>query len=137
MNLGRKDVKLTEDMLSNLRIAADKGTLVPRTENNKYLAVSYKGAGGLVSDKWNMKLYSTGSVQTTDMTTLLRLCEGSMAPPDGNLGVLQIDDSGVGFPLCGVMVGVSDGTKMMTAVVNVRFFKKGMFETKKYRTCPS
>jgi len=125
-------VKLSQEMLGNLERAAQKGIIVARTENNRYLDVSYKGTDGLVSSKWNVKVYSTGTVATTDEGTLLSLCEQSLEAPDSNLKVLQIDDSGWGFPLCGVMVGVSDGKRMMTAVVDVRWFKKGLFETKGY-----
>lgn len=47
------------------KCAAD-GHIIPRSENNKYLKVSYKGAGKLLSDKWNVKIYSTGTINTTD-----------------------------------------------------------------------
>jgi len=125
-------MKLTPDMLGNLKAACAKGLIVPRTENNKYLDVSYKGAGGLVSEKWNVKVYSSGSVVTTDSVTLQNLCDGSISPPDDRLRVIQIDDSGWGFPLCGVMVGVSDGERMMTAVVDVKWFREPLFGTKGY-----
>lgn len=125
-------MKLTSEMRRNLKTAHKNGLIVPRTENNKYLDISYKGTGGFVSEKWNVKVYTTGSVQTTDSETLRALCAGALLPPDESLRLLQIDDSGWGFPLCGVMVGVSDGTSMMTAVVDVKWFRAGIFESKKY-----
>jgi hypothetical protein len=119
-------------MEAALAAHATKGLLVPRTENNKYLKVSYRGAGKEIPATWNVKVYSSGAVVTTDETTLKMLSDGSYSLPDRRLKVLQVDDSGWGFPLCGVMVGVSDGSEIMTAVVDVRWFKKGVFESKDY-----
>ncbi|MBN1561339.1 hypothetical protein JW998_13885, partial [candidate division KSB1 bacterium] len=54
-------------------------------------------------------------------------------PP--NIPVLRIDDAGWGFPLCGVMVGVSDEQKVMTATVPVEYFRNDTdkrFDSKKY-----
>jgi len=119
-------------MLKGLEKAAIDGLIMPRTENNKYLQASYKGAGGAVPVTWNVKVYSSGSVVTTDELLLSSLVNGTFKEPDTRKSVIQIDDSGWGFPLCGVMVGVSDNRELMTGVVDVRWFKKGVFETKKY-----
>jgi hypothetical protein len=125
-------MQATTKMEAALQDLAKRGLLVPRTENNKYLKVSYRGAGTDVPVTWNIKVYSSGSVVTTDDHLLASFLDGSFKQPDSRLKVLQCDDAGWGFPLCGVMVGVSDGEQLMTAVVDVRWFKKGVFETKGY-----
>lgn len=125
-------MQLTNIMFSNLERAAAKGLIVPRTENNKYLKVSYKGAGGDVPASWNVKIYTSGSVVTTDQQMLENISKGTLRPPDPRKVVIQVDDSGWGFPLCGVMVGVSDGRELMTGVVDVKWFKKGVFDSKGY-----
>jgi hypothetical protein len=58
---------------------------------------------------------------------------GSFVPPA--LPVIRIDDAGWGFPLCGVMVGVSDEKNVCTAVVPVEYFRhdtRNAFHTKRY-----
>ena len=125
-------MQATKEMVTALAAQAAKGLLTPRSENNKYLKVSYRGSGTDVPATWNVKVYATGAVVTNDDQTLQRLVEGSFKAPDKRLRVLQCDDAGWGFPLCGVMVGVSDGQDLMTAVVDVRWFKKGVLETKQY-----
>jgi hypothetical protein len=57
----------------------------------------------------------------------------SFIPPE--LPVLRIDDAGWGFPLCGVMVGVSDEAEVKTAIVPIEYFRDDTlnhFNTKKY-----
>lgn len=125
-------MQLSSNMEAALRAHAEKGLLAPRTENNKYLKASYRGAGGEIPVTWNVKIYSSGSVVTNDEHLLNSLVTGAFKTPDSRLKVLQVDDSGWGFPLCGIMVGVSDGLDMMTAIVDVRWFKKGVFEKKLY-----
>jgi hypothetical protein len=125
-------LKSTPDMEQGLKIAQSKGLIVPRTENNQYLKVSYCGAGGLVSPKWNIKIYTSGSVVCNDEGTLQSLLDGKITTPDKKLQLLQIDDSGWGFPLCGVMVGVTDGSWVATGVVDVSYFKPGIFERRTY-----
>lgn len=56
-----------------------------------------------------------------------------LIPPD--LQLLRIDDAGWGFPLCGVMVGVSDENEVHTAVVPVEYFRNDTgnhFGTRRY-----
>jgi len=122
----------TQAMETALVAHVAKGLIAPRTENNQYLKASYKGAGGLVPVTWNVKIYSSGAVVTTDEQTLMSMVNGSLKEPNSRLKLLQIDDAGWGFPLCGVMVGISNGKEIMTAVVDVRWFKKGTFESKAY-----
>jgi len=125
-------MQATDKMEAALVAHVAKGLLVPRTENNKYLKVSYRGTGKEIPSTWNVKVYSSGAVVTTDEHMLNMLVQGSYTSPDSRLKVLQIDDAGWGFCMCGVMIGVSDSDEMMTGVVDVRWFKKGVFDTKKY-----
>jgi hypothetical protein len=118
-----------EEALSTAHI---KGLIVPRTENNQYLKVSYKGSGTKISDKWNVKIYTSGSVVCNDPAILHNLMEGTFKEPDTNLRLLQIDDAGIGFPLCGVMIGITNGERVWTDTVDVSFFQSPKFEKKLY-----
>jgi len=100
------------------------GLIVPRTENNPYLKVSYRGAGDLVSDKWNVKIYTSRSVVCNDPPLLSDLINGRVRAPDTSKKLIQIDDSGWGFPLLGTMVGGACEGKVVTDVVDV-FFQEG------------
>jgi hypothetical protein len=102
-----------------------------RTENNPYLEVSYKGTGKLISPKWNVKIYTSGSVVCNDEYTLKKILDGTLKPAN-NLKVIQIDDAGCGFPLCGTMVGVTDGFEIWTDTIDVSFFQSPKFEEKTY-----
>ena len=46
--------------------------------------------------------------------------------------LIQVDDSGWGFPLGGVMIGATDGNKVITGIIDVRYFQEGLFESKRY-----
>lgn len=108
------------------------GEITTRTENNKYLKLSYMGSGSLISKKWNVKIYNSGSVVTTDLKILKDIINGDIKPPDKNLKLIQIDDAGFGFPLCGVMIGVYDGRRIWTDTVEAELFQGDSYETKLY-----
>lgn len=110
---------------------AKRGILVPRTENNPYLKLSYRGSGGLVSEKWNIKIYTSDSVTCTDNVILQDMLEDRLKPPSNKI-CIQIDDAGWGFALCGVMCGITDGSKVVTCMTDVRFFQSPLFQSKKY-----
>lgn len=122
--------------------AAARGLIVLRTEANPYLQVSYQGAGTGISPKWNVKVYTYSakkgghSIVCVDRQVLAAIVAGNWAaftPPD--LPVLRIDDAGWGFPLCGVMVGVTDEQRVAVAVVPVEYFQAtgpAAFATKLY-----
>lgn len=117
------------------RILADmarQGFIEPRTEKNRFLKLSYKGTGKLVTPKWNIKIYSTGTIVCTDMEVVKSFHEGRLVVSDPALKLIQIDDAGGGFPLCGVLVGLTDGKRVITGEIPVSFFKPGIFEEKKY-----
>ena len=45
---------------------------------------------------------------------------------------ITLDDAGWGFPLSGVMLGATDGERVRTEMVALRFFKPGIFQRKDY-----
>jgi hypothetical protein len=122
----------TPKMEQALQLCAAAGHITPRIEKNQYLKVSYRGTGKIISEKWNVKIYTSGSVVTTDQKTLMDIIEGILKPPDTSLKVIQIDDAGIGFPLCGIMIGVTDGTSIWTDTVDVKLFQKKAYEQKEY-----
>lgn len=124
-----KTNKTLEDTLIKM---ASQGLIIPRVEKNPYLKLSYKGAGGLITPKWNIKIYTSGSFVCTDTALIREFYHGWLKVPDKKLQVLQIDDAGWGIPLCGIMVGVCDGRKIITDIVDVAFFKSGIFERQDY-----
>lgn len=120
-----------EFIVAQLEHAAVQGLIVRRAENNPYLLASYEGVEGHgISPKWNVKVYTFSpkkrghSIVCVDLLVLDQLVNGTsdaLTPPD--LPVLRIDDAGWGFPLCGVMVGVSDEATVETATVPVEYFR--------------
>jgi hypothetical protein len=125
-------MKSSEELESKLKALADSGVLGVRTENNPYLKVSYKGTDGIVSSKWNVKIYTSGSVICNDPLLLKQILQDKLKEADKSLKVLKIDDAGGGFPLCGVMVGVTDGEQVITDVVPVEYFQSPAFEKQAY-----
>lgn len=122
-------MRTSPELEKKLQEYAQRGLIVPRKENNLYLKCSYKGAGNPISEKWNIKIYTSGSVVCNDLQTL-----DNISLPDKNLIAVQIDDAGIGFPLLGVMVGVHiEGTDSIWAdVVPVEFFQNPLYEKKSY-----
>jgi len=124
-------MRSTPELEAKLAEQLSKGVLVSRTENNRYLKVSYKGANTLISEKWNIKIYTSGSIVCNDTHLLKKIMEDDLnsAP---SLPLISIDDAGIGFPICGVMVGATDGHRVVTDVVDVSFFRSGLYESKAY-----
>lgn len=125
-------MKSSPELESKLLEWSSKGEIVPRTENNQYLKVSYLGAGKLISPKWNVKIYTSGSIVCNDLILLKNLMDGYLKKPDEDLTLLQVDDAGVGFPLCGIMVGITDGKSVLTDTVDVSYFKPDTFDSQEY-----
>ncbi len=135
--------KATAALLAALQTAAASGLLEERSENNASLLASWRGTpDGPISPKWNVKVYAYNarnrghSVVCVDRHVLRQLLTDApellTVPP---LPLLSIDDAGWGFPLCGVMVGVSDEREVRTAVVPVEYFRAdgpNAFCTKRY-----
>ncbi len=117
--------------IARLAQAEKLGYVKQRFENNLYLISSYSGVEEKgISPKWNVKIYTYNpknrghSIVCVDALVLRHLVEenyASLAPPDREL--LRIDDAGWGFPLCGVMVGVTDERDVKTATVPVDYFR--------------
>lgn len=127
------DKFITNDTLKRaLEQMTAAGLIVSRTENNKYLALSYKGAGTLITPKWNIKIYTTGAGVCTDVSVIKDFVGGRLKPPDSSLKLISIDDAGWGSPLGGLMVGASDGQRVVTDVIDVSYFKPRSFEKKAY-----
>jgi len=125
-------MKSDQNLENSLTHYASLGYIVLRTENNPYLKVSYRGAGGLISEKWNVKIYTSGSVVCNDFVILRDLSSGNIKEPDKSLVLLEIDDAGGGFPLAGVMVGVSDGKRVETDTVDVSYFQGDLYNKRLY-----
>ncbi|MBF0224366.1 MAG: hypothetical protein HQK76_02830 [Desulfobacterales bacterium] len=130
-------------IISRLKDAASKGYIIPRTEHNISLMASFKGVEHKgVSPKWNVKIYSYNrgknghTIVCVDKLILDKLVNQEyeyFIPP--KLKVLKIDDAGWGFPLCGIMIGVTDEKEIKTAVVPIKYFRhdtKSHFGTKQY-----
>lgn len=124
----------TPQLEKALELLHKKGDIEPRKENNNYLKVSYKGNGKLISEKWNIKIYTSGSIVCNDLPLLNQIIEGALKEPDKSLKLIQIDDAGVGFPLCGIMVGVCIDDKIFTDIVDVKFFQGFFFKNQDYLT---
>jgi len=133
----RDDVCL---LFENLREAEKMGFVSERKEKNVHLLGGYCGAGP-VSPKWNVKIYNYNqkkgghSVVCNDSEILHHIFSQNWLKfhiPE--LPVINFDDSGWGFPLCGVMVGASDNEKVETDVVPEFYFQGDMFSKKSYLT---
>jgi len=125
-------MKTSPTIEAALHRAASLGIIKPRTENNPYLKVSYQGTGNPITEKWNIKIYSSGSLVTNDTGVVRDLVEGKALTSSPNLQVLSIDDAGWGSPVGGVMVGISDGATVITDTLGVEYFKGVYFERKHY-----
>jgi hypothetical protein len=130
-------------IIDKLQQASERGYLADKPENNPHLMASYRGVEGKgITPKWNVKIYTFNkkkkghSLVCVDRHVLNRLLDedyDSFIPPD--LQVLRIDDAGWGFPLCGVMVGVSDEQRVQASVVPVEYFRtdsEDEFQSKRY-----
>lgn len=133
----------TNFIVDKLEQAEARGFVTRRSENNIYLLASFKGVEEKgITHKWNVKIYTYNvkkrghSLVCVDKQVLGKLLAqdyDGFVPPD--LQLLRIDDAGWGFPLCGVMVGVSDEQEVRTAVVPVAYFRddtRDHFGTRRY-----
>lgn len=113
-------------------------------ENNQWLVLHVKGDGVRAPKLWNAKVYTNGAgnmkVVTTDMATLVALLSEPprMALPEPGR-IISIDDSGWGFPLLGVIIGVHDSQtgQILTDEIPVEYFQPPKFQEKRYLICAS
>lgn len=114
---------------NSLEVASTLGLIQPvQDEDSSFVLCTYRGTGFPVSAKWNVKVYRNRKGRVTAVTTdthvfVELLASNWSALQPSNKSVLQIDDAGIGFPLGGVMIGVTDGTRVETAVVPPTFFQ--------------
>jgi hypothetical protein len=145
INLNKRVFTSTETgfILDKLEQASVMGFIATRSENNPHLLKSYAGVEESgITPKWNVKIYAFNkkkkghSLVCGDKNVLsVLLDEDYEALVTPNLQVIRIDDAGWGFPLCGVMVGVSDEKTVLTAIVPVEFFRNdtdNRFDEKHY-----
>ncbi|MCD1294596.1 hypothetical protein CUJ83_06215 [Methanocella sp. CWC-04] len=108
--------------------------LPERKESSPYVVLHVYGDGIRASPKWNAKVYmnSKGELKlvTVDLSTLEDMLSGGMGRQKEK--VLKVDDAGWGFPLGGVMIGVTDEARVETGIVEVKYFQGERFESKDY-----
>lgn len=108
--------------------------LPERKEPNKYVVLSVYGDGTRASPKWNAKIYRNDrgelKLVTVDYKTLEDMLAGRSARVKTK--ILRIDDAGWGFPIGGVMIGVTDEKRVETGLVDVKYFQNGLFESREY-----
>jgi len=130
-------------IIAKLKQASDRGFITDKPENNPSLLASYKGVEGKgITPKWNVKIYSYNkkrkghSLVCVDKHVLVKILDEDYESfPPSDLQILRIDDAGWGFPLCGVMVGVSDEKRVRFAEVPVDYFRndsENSYQTRKY-----
>jgi len=125
-------MKSTPELEKQLKKYASQGLIVSKPENNQHLKLSYKGSGGLIPEKWNVKIYTTGSVVCVDHQILQNILRDKIRSPDSSKALIEIDEAGWGFPLLGVMVGVCDGSEVKTDMIDVSFFQNPAYKNKTY-----
>lgn len=108
-----------------------------RNESNDSLVYSYAGSGFPISKKWNVKVYSSKKKGIKCVSNDLHLVDlifsrnwQSLNPSERT--VLKIDDSGWGCPLGGVMVGVSDESRVETDIVDIEHFNSPGMQSRNY-----
>lgn len=103
-------------------------------DSSPYVVLSVRGDGVRAPEKWNARVYrdKNGRLKlvTVDLRTLADLLEGR--EPAVRRRVVSVDDAGWGFPLGGVMIGASDGSRVETGLVPVDYFQGERFERHEY-----
>jgi hypothetical protein len=125
-------VKSNSVLEKTLKEMEEKNLIIPKPEKNQFLKFSYKGTGNLISDKWNIKIYNSGSIVCNDLRTIRLFYEGLLKEPDPSLILVKIDDSGWGCPLCGVLIGIEVKKRIIVREIDVKYFQKDLFSTKDY-----
>ena len=110
--------------------------LPEKKEKNPFLLLHVCGDGVRASKKFNVKVFKNKngklSLVTNDEETLKRMLRNEH--PAKRERTIFIDDSGVGFPLGGALVGVYDTKtgRILTDEVGVEFFQGERFQRKTY-----
>ncbi len=103
-------------------------------DRSPYVVLSVRGDGARAPEKWNARVYrdKRGRLKlvTVDLKTLTDLLEGR--PRTLKMRTMMVDDAGWGFPLGGVMIGASDGSRVEAGLVPVDYFQGERFERHEY-----
>lgn len=101
---------------------------------NQYISLHVRGDGVRAPRTWNARVYrnSHGSLKlvTTDIGTLEKMLSGKAE--DKKERKIQVDDSGWGFPLGGMLIGAFDGVRVETGLVDIKYFQGAAFAGKEY-----
>jgi hypothetical protein len=97
---------------------------------NPYVVLSVRGDGKRAPEAWIATVYRNDRGQlklvTTDFATLQKLLPGEPKR------IIRVDDAGWGFPLGGVMIGATDGSRVETGLIDTRFFQGNPFKAHAY-----
>jgi len=124
--------KIDESMLEKIKALG----LPEKKENNKYILLHVSGDNIRAPENFNAKVYAGKKglkLVTNDHETLMDLINGKQK--NGNYSrTIFVDDSGVGFPLQGVLIGAYDTKTNQTEVeeVSVEYFQSPKFENQEY-----
>lgn len=127
-------VVIDEDYLEQLK-ALD---LPLKESKNQWLVLHMHGDGDRASSKFNIQVYENSegrlTLVTNDQDTLDGLLEGREPVSLEGKRIIQIDDSGWGFPLGGVLCGAHDSEIDRTIVreVEVEYFQGERYQRKEY-----
>lgn len=132
-------VQQIERIITPFIYAQMKGLIKTKTIDNPYVEKAFTGNGENITEKWNVTFFKYShskrgiSVVCNDWEAFDAIISQNweyFSPND--LPVISIDDAGWGFPLCGVMVGASDGNMVKTCIVPVNYFQGNRFSQKSY-----
>lgn len=124
--------KIEESMLEKIRAL----NFPEKKENNEYILLHVHGDGKRAPETFNAKVYSGKKglkLVTNDYETLMDLINNKQK--NGNFSrTIFVDDSGVGFPLQGILIGVYDTKTNQIEIeeVSVKFFQSPKFENQEY-----
>ncbi len=125
-------MKIDKELIKKIK----KLGLPEKKEKNQFLLLHVHGDNVKASKKFNVKVFKNKngelSLVTNDEETLKRMLRNER--PAKKERILFIDDSGVGFPLGGALVGVYDTKtdRILTDTVGVDFFQGESFQKKTY-----
>lgn len=124
--------KIEESMLEKIRAL----NFPEKKENNEYILLHVHGDGKRAPETFNAKVYSGKKglkLVTNDYETLMDLINNKQK--NGNFSrTIFVDDSGVGFPLQGILIGVYDTKTNQIEIeeVSVGYFQSPKFENQEY-----
>lgn len=110
--------------------------LPPLVDRSQYVVISVRGDGVRAPASFNIKVYKSKKgyrLASNDEYTLKRLLSGKVRKNEFNR-IIDIDDSGWGFPLLGVLVGMYDSETrtFKYGEIDVSFFQGEKYSNKEY-----